>query len=365
MIDRANVVRRLGGRRPTGRPTARGIAKGRLARRVIAGIVATTVAATVGVALAEPCADHADLAAVTRARALVAAAGPIVWPGWHEPPPVLIRSGSGDCLVAHPDPPEGFVSAGPGTHRREGHLLPVPAATAWSVNDRWSVAIPARDELQAFLDEHLGAGLIELDARLYVRTIVHEAFHAFQMTVLGGPEAIPSMGAERPGETLRALEGDAAADAAHRAMGEALSAALSADARAEALAALTKFVDRRDAWWAEAPAGVPGLERHLEWLEGTARYADVLIGVGAGSAASDVFATALRDLHDQVAQPTEIRSGLRDRYAAFGAAQAFVLDRWQPGWKARALPGGASLDALIRSLATDGARLDPAVPNAP
>lgn len=328
-------------------------------------MMAMAMAIATGIVLAQPCADPADLEAARRARELIAAAGQIVWPGWNEAPPVLIRSGSGDCLVAHPDPAADFVPTGSGTHRREGHLLPVPAATAWPVNDHWSVAIPARDELQAFLDEQLGSGLIELDARLYTRTIVHEAFHAFQMTVLGGPGAIPTMGAERPGETLVLLRGDAAAGVAHEAMGAALSAALNAGSAAEALAALTTFVDRRDAWWSEAPAGVPGLERHLEWLEGTARYADVLIGVGAGSGGADLSPTAWRVLHDQVARPTGIRSGLRDRYAAFGAAQAFVLDRWWPGWKARALPGGESLDALIRSLVPDLARLAASLPDAP
>ncbi len=330
---------------------------------VVATIVATIVAAmATATALAQPCADGGDLAAAWQARELIASVGPVVWPGWNDPPPVLIRSGAADCLVGHPGPPADFVPTGSDTHRREGHLLPVPAATAWPVNDVWSVAIPAQDELQAFLDERLGVGTIELDTGLYVRAIVHEGFHAFQMKVLGGPDAIPTMGAERPGETLAALRDDAASDAAHDAIGAALSAALDAGTAAEAADALTTFVERRDAWWAEAPGAVPGLERHLEWLEGTARYADVLIGVGVGGA--DVSAAAWRDVHDQVAQPTAIRSGLRDRYAAFGAAQAFVLDRWRPGWKARALPGGASLDALIRSLATDLATLEPS-PDAP
>lgn len=361
MIDRSYVVLRVGGRNLARPPTV----KARRARRVLAAMVAmtmvmsvaTTVVATPGVVLAQSCAVPADLETATGARERIAATGHLVWPGWNEPPPVLIRSGSGECLIGHPDPPADFVPAGSGAHRREGYLLPMPVATAWPVNDCWSVAIPARNELQAFLDEHLGAGTIDLDPGLYTRAIVHEAFHAFQMTTLGGPDAIPTMGADRPGETLAALRGDAAADGAHDAMGAALTAALDARSAAETLDALTNFLERRDAWWSEAPSGVPGMERHLEWLEGTAHYADVLIGVGAGG--GDVSARALHELRDQVAQPTGIGSGLRDRYAGFGAAQAFVLDRWRPGWKERALPGGASLDDLIRSLATDLARVQP------
>jgi len=347
MIERIHPARRARGRRSTGR---RGATSGRVAVAIVV-VIATAISTVTATALAQPCAHAGDLAAARQARERIAAAGGVVWPGWNDPAPVLLRSGSGDCLVDHPDPPAGFELVGPGVQRRDGHLLPVPAATAWPVNDVWSVAIPAQDELQAFLDEHLGAGAVEIDAALYERAIVHEAFHAFQMTLLGGPDAIPAMGAERPGETLAALSDDAAAAAAHDAIGAALSAALDAGTADEALAALTDVIERRDAWWARAPAGVPGMERHLEWLEGTARYADVLIGVGAGGA--DVSTAAWRDLREQVAQPTAIVSGLRDRYAAFGAAQAFVLDRWAPGWKARALPGGTSLDALIRSLASD------------
>src|SRR5690606_12406544 len=39
----------------------------------------------------------------------------------------------------------------------------------------------------------------------------------------------------------------------------------------------------------------------------------------------------------------------RDAYAALGAAQAFALDRLYPGRKARAIPGGQPLEALLRA----------------
>ncbi len=316
-------------------------------------------------AVAQGCLPANDLAVVEEARARIDRYGALVWPGWREAPPMLLRGDGEDCLIGHPEPSDGFVESEDGVHRRPGHLVPVPAATAWPVGDRWSVAVPLRSELQALVDEHVGPGAIELDDEAYLRTLVHEAFHAFQMTVLGGPDAVPTMGAVRPGDTLASLQGDAEADAAHEAVGAALSAALDAATSTEALAALRTFVERRDAWWAEAPTDVPGLERHLEWLEGTARYADVLVAMGVGGRGGDVSASVWLDLRDQIAHPTGIRSGLRDRYAAFGAAQAFLLDRWSPGWKSGALPGGDSLDTLIRSLLTDLGTTEPPVPDAP
>ena len=74
-------------------------------------------------------------------------------------PPLLIRNGSDDFLVGHPHPPDGFAPAagvqidGRPVFRRSGHLVPVPAATAWNVAGVWSVAVPERAEFQAAVDQ--------------------------------------------------------------------------------------------------------------------------------------------------------------------------------------------------------------------
>ncbi len=122
----------------------------------------------------------------------------------------------------------------------------------------------------------------------------------------------------------------------------------------EAVAAVVRFLDSRRAWRAVAPPGTDGLEQELEWLEGTARYVDVLLAVYPPAHPGVAADAAWRDLLAQLEDLPAIPTGLRDRYAALGAGQAFVLDRLLPGWKRRALSGGASLEALLQE-AVEGA----------
>lgn len=340
--------------------------------------VASLLLALVGFAVGSSdatCRDHDDLHRILAARERIADHGQLAWPGWTDPPPVLLRSGDVDCLFAHPRPPDGFEIDGSGVTRLRGHLLPQPVATAWSVNGVWSVAVPARDELQTFLDTHVGPDVITLDAAVFERVIVHEAFHAHQMTVLGGPEGVPEFGRRADGDgataagaadapqrdtsdvdnrpSLETLQGAEGIDAALRAQGRELVSAVTARTAGEAAAAAARFLDLRRAWRAVAPPGTDALEQQLEWLEGTARYVDVLLAAyppaHPGVAADEAWEDLLAQLQDLPAIPT----GPRDRYAALGAGQAFVLDRLYPTWKSRALPGGESLEALLQE-AVDG-----------
>ena len=300
-------------------------------------------------ATAQECAAAEDRAAVEAARARVDAVGALVWPGWTAAPPVLLRSGDADCLLGHPAPPAEFVEVGLGVARLDGHVLPVPAATAFEVGDVWSVAVPARAELQAFVDEHLGRGLVVLDEALYARALLHEAFHAFQMTAIGGPAGVPAF-TSGSAASLGDVASHTSFDAAQAIQGRALHAALTAPTAGEAVAAVERFLSARDAWRSEAPAGTEALELHLEWLEGTARYADVLLALIPSPEPLGRGGEAWSQLLAQVRVPASVATGARDRYAALGAAQAFVLDRVFPGWRARALPGGASLESLLRDV---------------
>lgn len=303
-----------------------------------------------------PCASPEDIGTIAAARTRIAEHGRAVWPGWDGAPPVLLRSGEVDCLIGHPEPPADFASVGDGIAQRDGHLIPVPAATAWPVGDVWSVAVPAQAELQAFLDEHLGPDVVALSDALYERTITHEAFHAFQMTEFGGPNGIPDFATgDAEGPRLQDLEGVDGIDAAMREQGRFLADAIEADTVGAAARAIEAFLETRRAWRETAPPGTAALELQLEYLEGTARYADVLLSLfppaGSGLAADDGWQGLLTQLRDLPA----VASGVRDRYAAMGAAQAFALDRLHPGWKRDAIPGGASLEALLRDAVEGGA----------
>jgi hypothetical protein len=308
------------------------------------------------VAMAQACVGADEVAAVASVRARLEAFGALAWPGWSAAPPMLVRRGDVDCLLDHPAPPAEFVPVGPGVARLDGHVLPVPAATAFEVGGVWSVAVPARAELQAFVDEHLGRGVVILDEALYERTLLHEAFHAFQMTVMGGPGGVPDFAAGSA-VSLADVASQPTFDAAQTAQGAALHAALTAPTAGEAVAAVERFLQARDDWRSVAPAGTAGLELQLEWLEGTARYADVLLALIPAPEPLGYGGIAWAQLLEQVREPASVATGARDRYAALGAAQAFVLDRLRPGWRAQAIPGGASLEALLRAVVDGAARV--------
>ena len=301
-------------------------------------------------AAAQSCLDLEEHTAVASVSARIEGFGALAWPGWTAAPPMVVRSGDVDCLLDHPAPPAAFVAVGPGVARLDGHLLPVPAATAFEVAGVWSVAVPSRAAFQAFIDEQLGRGLVVLDPASYERVLLHEAFHAFQLTAVGGLIGVPEFGSG-PAAALADVASHAGFDAAQSAQGAALHAALTAATAGEAVAAVGRFLQARDDWRSVAPVGTAALERQLEWLEGTARYADTLLALVPAPEPLGRGGVAWTELLEQLRAPSSVATGARDRYAALGAAQAFVLDRLHPGWRAQAIPGGASLEALLRAVA--------------
>lgn len=308
----------------------------------------------------------ADLSRAAEVERLLATHAASVWPGWG-PHALLVRKGGHEYLIAHPSPPEGFVPlkdveiAGSRVHVLTGHLTPGPVATSWPVGGLWSVAVPALDDFQEAIDGILGEGVVLLDDPSYIRAVIHEAFHAFQMNTFGGPGGLPRADeaiGER--EVLAALEQRSDLNDRHLQQGLALARALSADTEAEVRQAALQFLQFRASWRAVAPAGTRALERQIEWIEGLARYADTALmsSVGVEEAASasglepypqpeQVREEFLRQLSD----PASIPGGLRDRYFVLGAAQGFVLDQLMPDWKARTLPGGEALEDLLAEAA--------------
>jgi len=107
----------------------------------------------------------------------------------------------------------------------------------------------ARAELQAFVDEHLGRGLVVLDGALDERTLLHEASHAFQLTVVGGLGGVPDFGSAA---SLADVARHPSFDLAQTAQGAALHAALKANTVGETVAAVERFQRARDDWRAIA-----------------------------------------------------------------------------------------------------------------
>jgi hypothetical protein len=321
-----------------------------------------------------------DILHASEARDLLQQLGDHVWPGWGQtPPPFLLRKGDFDYLIGHPSPPKGFEPLpntsvqGQAVYREQGHLTPRPVATAWEVGGVWSVALPTYEEFQYAIIELLGPGMVELNDVNFIRTLAHEAFHAYQFTQMGGIEGLPHfVQAVDEAQALEQLAQESALDAYHSALGETLRAGIEAETDAGARQAAAQFLELRREWRAGQPEGIATFEQSTEWVEGLARYADTRLLFLASRSAYEAHSSLVeqnvieaypepdetwQSFLDQLAEPAQIPGGLRDRYYVLGAGEGFLLDRLMSGWKAQAMPGGATLEGLLeQALADSGSR---------
>jgi hypothetical protein len=304
----------------------------------------------------------AELIEAVEAWHLLAANGDQVWPGWDAARiPLLMRSGEFDLLAGHPSPPEGFsplpdlTAFGQPIYRYRGHLVPVPAATAWKVGDVWSVAVPTREEFQQAIDAQLGKGVVQLDTVNYIRAIVHEAFHAYAMTIIQGD--VPNFGADvDEGQLIQQLAALPDLDQQQAAEGQTLVKALQANDTQAARQAAAEFLKLRQARRATEDKQVAAYEQTTEWVEGLARYAEVSLMRRAGAAPNPPLDQSIKypaaaevwqPFLDQLTNPAGSPDGFRGRYYLLGAGQAFLLDRLWPDWKDYALVEKQSLETLL------------------
>lgn len=317
-----------------------------------------------------------ELAQIAEIRHLLTTYAADVWPGWEDNlPPLLFRKGDFDYLIGHPDPPADFEPVpdlqldGEPVWRMEGHVTPAPVATAWPVGDVWAATTPVRDEFQAAVDELLGPGVVVLDDVAFIRAVVHEAFHAYQMNAYGGPEHLPEFATTGDLAWLDTLTDDErlALDMALVAEGQALNEALSEDATEDEIhAAIRAFLRLRAERRADLPDEATAFERAVEWTEGAARYSDTRLMLLAGSAdyvpsheaaAVDLTypapATVWDDFRAQLSDVLTIPGGYRDRFYVLGAAQLFILDRLTDDWQSRLWDEGVAVEDLLRNYWTE------------
>jgi|GEM_PF-1302477 len=307
-----------------------------------------------------------DRAHVAAAQRLIVDFGETAWPGFSSPPPVLLRAQSGEFLIGHASPPVGFAAvpgleiAGAPVYYTDEPLTPAPIASSWPVEDLWSAALPVRDDFQAILDEMLGEDTVTLDATNHVRVLVHEMFHAYQLNRLGGPQNLPPDLSGPAGMDWLAdiTESEMTAlNDAHASEGSALRAALEAETDEEARTLAAEFLRLRRERYAVSTADyAPDLisyERSVEWIEGPARFVELTL-IQRAPEVDQPVALAFEDpdalwaeFLDQLAGPGAIPGGIRERYSAMGAGQAFVLDRLLPGWQARVLDDGLAFEDVL------------------
>lgn len=288
----------------------------------------------------------ADILSVRTAQQLVNDYGNTAWPGFGDQvTPILLNSGEYDYLFNHPNPPEGFskVEGQNSLYREKGHLLSRPAATAYPVAGVFSVIIPAREELIAWVRDKMGLPNFKVTQTEYIRAIIHESFHVYQINSLGGREGFPDFGFSGSSRDLqsRMLDSSQWRERA-TAIGKLLSAAVKQKelnlVRKSSKGAMQEDTTNAGNFSTE----ILSFERYVQWLEGTARYVDTRLMMEASKQAraksknniefqptSEIKSDLFTQLTAKLSGPTPVR----DRLAAFGAAKGLLLDRLYPGWK--------------------------------
>ena len=298
-----------------------------------------------------------DISAMVSYRRLLAEIGPEVWPGWGEPVPPLLQLGlEAEYLVGHPDPPEGFTPTGLTADQIEvwsappGTVTPGPFATTWDVDGVWSAMIPVRDLFEQTVDEVLGEGTVDWTDAAYLRGLVHEAFHAYQLAT---DDALPDFGGSDDDRAMAALE-DVSLEAAYALEASALRDAIVAETLSEAREHVADFLDLRAERWSSYDADMIALEKTMEWAEGAARYADVAVltadrsGIDLPPLTELPTGPELRDEYlEDLASSVSREDGIRGWWQALGSAQLFALDRLSVRWQTQVLEDQRAIDQML------------------
>ncbi len=324
--------------------------------------------------------------------------GNAVWPGWGEADiPFIIYNEGYAFLLGYPEPPDGWVKV-PQNEARGGHWEAVPGDTfngqvyyrqelpdpeitpenfTVLVGDRWAATLATKEySLVSFVDG-FSDGLPPVirtifpyrwmwwqlvgETENYISALQHEAFHAYQGTV------VP----QRLAEAENAMDVDERYPWGYNALEDAwqgeldlLLAAVRSESNDDTALNARQFLYQRDQ--RRRAAGLSeeliDYERQREWLEGLAKYIEVEIGLAAQEAGDYLPEEAIQSDPDFNGYRTRRRYWQRQmdevrrlsgrggdtRFYYSGMAQAVLLDRLQPGWKQTAFEPGVMLEDLLR-----------------
>ncbi len=294
--------------------------------------------------------------------------GDEVWPGLGTTRiPIILYNESFEFLTGAitPPPPPPWVKVDADDFAGQPYFLrPACDPQAFAVDvdghGRWAGSMTSLD---AILARKVS---FKPPPDFYVVLVLHEVFHAFQ--AIREPERF------RRAMALYAVEKDyPAVDPAFAKAwteeGALLASALKAKDRQGLLDAVRAFLRRRESRrreWLEAnrpsstdaPGSIDlaGYERGLEWLEGLGKYAEMRFYELAAARASEPAFAAYKPslpywIWDYVRLERQMGAQKGDlRFYITGMAQALLLDRLSPGWKASFSNGGRSMEELLAAV---------------
>ncbi|MFW6006052.1 MAG: DUF192 domain-containing protein, partial [Candidatus Bipolaricaulota bacterium] len=204
--------------------------------------------------------------------------------------------------------------------------------------------------------DDMGNSNFQLSKADYLQTLIHESFHAYQIDSLGAPEEVPTFGfSDFPGALQNQLYEGEWWKVRTGEIGELLVRGLKADDLSQARILTSRALNLTENGSKNLNSTVRSFEDHIQWLEGTARYAGsktIMEAYGDNSGfeeeielqpPSRIRSNLLNQLTSPVSGPTPVR----DKLAAMGAAKAMILDRLYPGWKNGFFSKIRSLDKLL------------------
>ena len=293
-------------------------------------------------------ADKAELAEVLR---LKTEWGDQVWPGLGRIDiPIILYSERYEFLIGEAKPPSPWqVVKGDNFLDRPYYRRPAenPQAFAVAVGTLWAGSGSTLELMNRKMP-------FRLSRELHVVIMLHEVFHAFQATL--APQRFAKAMSVYKSEGRYPYK-DLPFSAAWNSEGEALADALKATEVAAISGLAQKFLDIRDTRRRQINLDheLISYECELEWLEGLAKYAEVRFYELAASPTSQAAYAKYRSGHPfWPADLARLRKnlGLQEgdlRFYLSGMAQARLLDRLCPGWKAKAFEGKVNLEDSLHA----------------
>jgi hypothetical protein len=294
---------------------------------------------------------------------------------------VIIWNRDYSFLVGLPDPPPDWAPVPGDTFQGQVYFRrstgPNPQNFTVRVGNAWAANMATKWETDAFMREMfhevLPPGIAQIfpyrlliqDSEVQISLVLHESFHAYQAQVAPAHQQVANSVSK---DGARYDQVDATMHAEWQAEIALLTQAVRAPTPAQAADLARQFLVRRDARRAAhaLDRALIDYERGYEWLEGTAKYVELVSWQQAHATtgytpvpelAADPDFKQYRGFDNRWSQELDqmgrqATDGAEVRLYYTGMAQAVVLDRLGVDWKQRALVDGVYIEDLLRAAVT-------------
>ncbi len=304
-----------------------------------------------------PVLNAADKAELAEALRLKAEFGDQVWPGFSGSViPIILYNDSHEFLVGEENPANSWEVVkednfmGRPYYRRAAKN---PQSFAVSIGTRWAGSMGTLDWMNS-------QSPLKITVDFHIVGLLHEMFHAYQANLVPARFA-RAMAVYKSESSYPYKDNDFASS--WNSEGAALAEALRAKEDAEARSLAQKFLTIREARRQQSAISpdLVAYEVELEWLEGLAEYVQIkfyeLAASSASKSASIRYGPGLPFYlqGDFVRLERYLGQQKEDlRFYLSGMAQARLLDRLNPAWKAKAMREKVYLEDLLSTIFEPG-----------